>query len=87
MISDSVPGINGQTVDMDDGKSGFVGSKVDLRCRFINSSPPVKISQVFPHAQKLNILLVLSFKANNTLIIKFSFENHKHQEPWNQLFL
>ncbi|TWW74712.1 nectin cell adhesion molecule 1a isoform X1 [Takifugu flavidus] len=41
-----VPGINGQTVDMDDGKSGFVGSKVDLRCRFINSSPPVKISQV-----------------------------------------
>ncbi|KAM9846821.1 nectin 1a-like [Aulostomus maculatus] len=31
---------------MDDGKSGYVGSKVDLRCRFINSSPPVKISQV-----------------------------------------
>ncbi|XP_023277124.1 nectin-1-like [Seriola lalandi dorsalis] len=41
-----VPGINGQTVEMDDGKSGYVGSKVDLRCRFINSSPPVKISQV-----------------------------------------
>ncbi|TDH04882.1 hypothetical protein EPR50_G00137620 [Perca flavescens] len=31
---------------MDDGKWGYVGSKVDLRCRFINSSPPVKISQV-----------------------------------------
>ncbi|XP_028277495.1 nectin 1a isoform X2 [Parambassis ranga] len=31
---------------MDDGKSGYVGSKVDLQCRFINSSPPVKISQV-----------------------------------------
>ncbi|XP_019729013.1 nectin 1a isoform X1 [Hippocampus comes] len=31
---------------MDDGKSGYLGSKVDLRCRFINSSPPVKISQV-----------------------------------------
>ncbi|XP_040907696.1 nectin cell adhesion molecule 1a [Toxotes jaculatrix] len=41
-----VPGVNGQRVEMDDGKSGFVGSKVDLRCRFINSSPPVKISQV-----------------------------------------
>ncbi|KAG7217273.1 hypothetical protein INR49_027817 [Caranx melampygus] len=41
-----VPGINSQTVEMDDGKSGYVGSKVDLRCRFINSSPPVKISQV-----------------------------------------
>ncbi|KAM9333263.1 nectin 1a-like [Pholidichthys leucotaenia] len=38
--------INGQTVEMDDGKSGYVGSRVDLRCRFINSSPPVKISQV-----------------------------------------
>ncbi|XP_072230833.1 nectin 1a [Leuresthes tenuis] len=38
--------ISGQTVEMDDGKSGYVGSKVDLRCRFINSSPPVKISQV-----------------------------------------
>ncbi|CAJ1063964.1 nectin cell adhesion molecule 1a [Xyrichtys novacula] len=40
------PGVNGQTVEMDDGKWGYVGSKVDLRCRFINSSPPVKISQV-----------------------------------------
>ncbi|TMS14645.1 nectin 1a [Larimichthys crocea] len=41
-----IPGIIGQTVEMDDGKSGYLGSKVDLRCRFINSSPPVKISQV-----------------------------------------
>ena len=32
---------------MDDGKAGYLGSKVDLRCRFINSFPPVKISQVF----------------------------------------
>ncbi|XP_037126456.1 nectin cell adhesion molecule 1a isoform X2 [Syngnathus acus] len=39
-------GVNGQSVEMDDGKSGYLGSKVDLRCRFINSSPPVKISQV-----------------------------------------
>uniref|UniRef100_A0A3Q3QDP2 Ig-like domain-containing protein n=1 Tax=Monopterus albus TaxID=43700 RepID=A0A3Q3QDP2_MONAL len=31
---------------MDDGTWGYVGSKVDLRCRFINSSPPVKVSQV-----------------------------------------
>ncbi|KAM6907777.1 nectin 1a [Xenentodon cancila] len=41
-----IPEINGQRVEMDDEKSGYVGSKVDLRCRFINSSPPVKISQV-----------------------------------------
>ncbi|XP_058483404.1 nectin cell adhesion molecule 1a [Solea solea] len=41
-----VPGVQSQTVEMDDGKWAFVGSKVDLRCRFINSSPPVKISQV-----------------------------------------
>uniref|UniRef100_A0A8C6WE99 Nectin cell adhesion molecule 1a n=1 Tax=Neogobius melanostomus TaxID=47308 RepID=A0A8C6WE99_9GOBI len=38
--------VNGQSVEMDEEKSGFVGSKVDLQCRFINSSPPVKISQV-----------------------------------------
>ncbi|XP_071754338.1 nectin 1a [Centroberyx gerrardi] len=38
--------MNAQSVEMDDGKSGYVGSKVDLRCRFINSVPPVKISQV-----------------------------------------
>uniref|UniRef100_A0A3Q3VYT3 Ig-like domain-containing protein n=1 Tax=Mola mola TaxID=94237 RepID=A0A3Q3VYT3_MOLML len=33
-------------VQMDSIKSGFVGSQVELRCIFINSSPPVKISQV-----------------------------------------
>ncbi|XP_076024845.1 nectin 1a [Genypterus blacodes] len=39
-------GASGQSVEMDDGRSAFVGSKVDLRCQFINSLPPVKISQV-----------------------------------------
>uniref|UniRef100_A0A8C6WED3 Nectin cell adhesion molecule 1b n=1 Tax=Neogobius melanostomus TaxID=47308 RepID=A0A8C6WED3_9GOBI len=33
-------------VQMDSTKSGFVGSEVELRCIFINSNPPVKISQV-----------------------------------------
>ncbi|XP_028320053.1 nectin-1 isoform X2 [Gouania willdenowi] len=33
-------------VQMDSVKSGFVGSQVELRCIFINSNPPVKISQV-----------------------------------------
>ncbi|KAM6932099.1 nectin 1b isoform 1-T1 [Lycodopsis pacificus] len=37
---------NGQMVQMDSSKSGFVGSRVELRCIFINSNPPVKISQV-----------------------------------------
>ncbi|XP_061538713.1 nectin cell adhesion molecule 1b isoform X1 [Phycodurus eques] len=36
----------GQMVQMDSSKSGFVGSQVELRCIFINSNPPVKISQV-----------------------------------------
>lgn len=31
---------------MDPSKSGFVGSQVELRCIFVNSNPPVKISQV-----------------------------------------
>ncbi|CAL8304915.1 unnamed protein product [Gadus morhua 'NCC'] len=39
-------GTHGQSVDMDVDRSGYVGSKVDLRCRFLNSVPPVKISQV-----------------------------------------
>ncbi|XP_013858627.1 nectin 1a [Austrofundulus limnaeus] len=38
--------LSGQRVEMEDGKSGYIGSKVDLRCRFVNSNPPVKISQV-----------------------------------------
>ncbi|XP_037533566.1 nectin cell adhesion molecule 1b isoform X4 [Nematolebias whitei] len=37
---------DGQMVQMDPSKSGFVGSQVELRCIFINSNPPVKISQV-----------------------------------------
>ncbi|XP_041850121.1 nectin cell adhesion molecule 1b isoform X4 [Melanotaenia boesemani] len=37
---------SGQMVQMDSSKSGFVGSQVELRCIFINSNPPVKISQV-----------------------------------------
>ncbi|XP_026185976.1 nectin 1b isoform X1 [Mastacembelus armatus] len=37
---------NGQMVQMDPSKSGNVGSQVELRCIFINSNPPVKISQV-----------------------------------------
>ncbi|XP_068613287.1 nectin-1-like [Brachionichthys hirsutus] len=37
---------DGQTVQMDSSKSGFVGSQVELRCIFSNSNPPVKISQV-----------------------------------------
>uniref|UniRef100_A0A8C6S2C3 Nectin cell adhesion molecule 1b n=1 Tax=Neogobius melanostomus TaxID=47308 RepID=A0A8C6S2C3_9GOBI len=37
---------DGQMVQMDSTKSGFVGSEVELRCIFINSNPPVKISQV-----------------------------------------
>lgn len=31
---------------MDSSKSGFIGSQVELRCIFVNSKPPVKISQV-----------------------------------------
>uniref|UniRef100_A0AAV2J7F3 Ig-like domain-containing protein n=1 Tax=Knipowitschia caucasica TaxID=637954 RepID=A0AAV2J7F3_KNICA len=41
-----ISGVQAQRVEMEEEKSGFVGSKVELRCRFINSSPPVKISQV-----------------------------------------
>uniref|UniRef100_A0A3B5B2W5 Nectin cell adhesion molecule 1 n=1 Tax=Stegastes partitus TaxID=144197 RepID=A0A3B5B2W5_9TELE len=37
---------DGQMVQMDSSKSGFVGTQVELRCIFINSNPPVKISQV-----------------------------------------
>ncbi|XP_061829095.1 nectin 1b isoform X2 [Nerophis lumbriciformis] len=41
-----VQDVSAQMVQMDSGKSGFVGSQVELRCIFINSNPPVKISQV-----------------------------------------
>ncbi|XP_051960590.1 nectin cell adhesion molecule 1a isoform X2 [Xyrauchen texanus] len=39
-------GVHGQMVQMDSSKSGFVGSQVELSCQFVNSNPPVKISQV-----------------------------------------
>ncbi|XP_052392493.1 nectin-1-like isoform X1 [Carassius gibelio] len=39
-------GVHGQMVQMDSSKSGFVGTQVELRCQFVNSNPPVKISQV-----------------------------------------
>ncbi|XP_042165272.1 nectin-1-like isoform X2 [Oncorhynchus tshawytscha] len=41
-----IKGVCSQSVQMEAGQSGFVGSKVDLPCLFINSIPPVKISQV-----------------------------------------
>ncbi|XP_073680828.1 nectin 1a isoform X1 [Garra rufa] len=41
-----IRGVHGQMVQMDSSKSGFVGSQVELRCQFVNSNPPVKISQV-----------------------------------------
>ncbi|XP_029555221.1 nectin-1 isoform X1 [Salmo trutta] len=41
-----IKGVCGQSVQMEAGQSGYVGSKVDLPCIFINSIPPVKISQV-----------------------------------------
>ncbi|KAG9348391.1 hypothetical protein JZ751_002126, partial [Albula glossodonta] len=46
---------------MDSVKSGFVGSQVELRCLFINSNPPVKISQVtwqkFLNGTKQNVAI------------------------------
>ncbi|XP_045560137.1 nectin-1 isoform X3 [Salmo salar] len=52
---------DGQSVQMDSIKSGFVGSQVELRCIFINSNPPVKISQVtwqkFLNGTKQNVAI------------------------------
>ncbi|XP_076850319.1 nectin 1b isoform X2 [Brachyhypopomus gauderio] len=52
---------DGQSVQMDTVKSGFVGSTVELRCLFINSKPPVKISQVtwqkFYNGTKQNVAI------------------------------
>ncbi|XP_071767239.1 nectin 1b isoform X1 [Centroberyx gerrardi] len=52
---------NAQMVQMDPSKSGFVGSQVELRCIFINSNPPVKISQVtwqkFLNGTKQNVAI------------------------------
>uniref|UniRef100_A0A4W5KH98 Nectin cell adhesion molecule 1 n=1 Tax=Hucho hucho TaxID=62062 RepID=A0A4W5KH98_9TELE len=46
---------------MDSVKSGFVGSQVELRCIFVNSNPPVKISQVtwqkFLNGTKQNVAI------------------------------
>ncbi|XP_058489284.1 nectin cell adhesion molecule 1b isoform X1 [Solea solea] len=56
-----IHGGNGQMVQMDPSKSGFVGSQVELRCIFINSNPPVKISQVtwqkFLNGTKQNVAI------------------------------
>ncbi|XP_038138748.1 nectin cell adhesion molecule 1b isoform X3 [Cyprinodon tularosa] len=46
LLALQVQAANGQSVQMDSSKSGFVGSQVELRCIFVNSNPPVKISQV-----------------------------------------
>uniref|UniRef100_A0AAZ3PQ19 Ig-like domain-containing protein n=1 Tax=Oncorhynchus tshawytscha TaxID=74940 RepID=A0AAZ3PQ19_ONCTS len=52
---------DGQSVQMDSIKSGFVGSQVELRCIFVNSNPPVKISQVtwqkFLNGTKQNVAI------------------------------
>ncbi|KAL2095711.1 hypothetical protein ACEWY4_007859 [Coilia grayii] len=54
-------GVKGQSVQMDSTKSGFVGSQVELRCEFLNSRPPVKISQVtwqkFLNGTKQNVAI------------------------------
>ncbi|XP_064208606.1 nectin cell adhesion molecule 1a isoform X3 [Anguilla rostrata] len=56
-----VPGGGAQTVQMDASKWGFVGSQVELRCLFVNSNPPVKISQVtwqkFLNGSKQNVAI------------------------------
>ncbi|XP_051579747.1 nectin-1-like isoform X4 [Myxocyprinus asiaticus] len=46
LVALNAPVGNGQSVQTDPSKSGFVGDTVELRCLFINSKPPVKISQV-----------------------------------------
>nr|XP_055029627.1 nectin cell adhesion molecule 1b isoform X2 [Misgurnus anguillicaudatus] len=46
LVAWNAPAGNGQAVQTDPSKSGFVGDTVELRCVFINSKPPVKISQV-----------------------------------------
>ncbi|XP_057204624.1 nectin cell adhesion molecule 1b isoform X3 [Triplophysa rosa] len=46
LVALNAPAGNGQSVQTDPSKSGFVGDTVELRCLFINSKPPVKISQV-----------------------------------------
>ncbi|XP_064159071.1 nectin cell adhesion molecule 1b [Anguilla rostrata] len=61
LVAVNVPGASAQSVQMDSVKSGFVGSQVELRCLFINSNPPVKISQVtwqkFLNGSKQNVAI------------------------------
>ncbi|XP_036444926.1 nectin-1-like [Colossoma macropomum] len=56
-----VPVGSGQMVKMDSDRSGYVGSQVELRCEFVNSNPPVKISQVtwqkFLNGTKQNVAI------------------------------
>ncbi|KAJ8256646.1 hypothetical protein COCON_G00187980 [Conger conger] len=62
LVAVNVPGARAQSVQMDSSKSGFVGSQVELRCLFVNSNPPVKISQVtwqkFVNGTKQNVATV-----------------------------
>lgn len=48
-------------VQVDDSRSGYAGSQVDLGCQFVNSDPPVKISQVtwqkFINGTKQNVAI------------------------------
>ncbi|XP_056334810.1 nectin cell adhesion molecule 1b isoform X2 [Danio aesculapii] len=46
LVALNAPAGNGQSVQTDPSKSGFVGDTVELKCLFINGKPPVKISQV-----------------------------------------
>ncbi|XP_018591927.1 nectin-1-like [Scleropages formosus] len=61
LISVCISGGNAQMVQMDPTKSGYVGSQVELRCLFVNSNPPVKISQVtwqkFLNGTKQNVAI------------------------------
>lgn len=61
LLAVNAPVGNGQSVEMDMIKSGFVGDTVELRCVFVNSKPPVKISQVtwqkFYNGTKQNVAI------------------------------
>ncbi|KAG5269065.1 hypothetical protein AALO_G00197920 [Alosa alosa] len=61
VLATSAQEVMGQSVQMDSIKSGFVGSTVELRCQFMNSRPPVKISQVtwqkFLNGTKQNVAI------------------------------
>ncbi|XP_023663022.2 nectin 1b isoform X1 [Paramormyrops kingsleyae] len=61
LVAANLSGGRAQTVQMDSTKSGFVGAQVELRCLFVNSNPPVKISQVtwqkFVNGTKQNVAI------------------------------